>query len=105
MIDFTKQDLTNFKNGSGVVKAEIFEDENNKIMKLKLDKGVSLGLHTHIDTSEIIYIIEGEAHFIIDGKNEYLKVNDVHYCPQCSSHAVINEKNETLVLFAVVSKH
>ena len=44
----------NFNGGNKYFKVKTFNDELNKIMLI-----TSIGLHTHTDSSEIIYIISG----------------------------------------------
>ena len=94
--------LDNFKGGSGYLKAYMYTDDNNKILRGTLEKGCSIGMHTHEDTSEIIYIISGKGKSICDGLTEYLEKGNIHYCEKGSSHTLINEHEEPLVFFAVI---
>ena len=85
----------NFNGGN------IYYDGLNKIM---LITGASIGLHTHSNSSEIIYIISGSGKNICEGKEERLHEGGVHYCKKGSSHIFINVSNEDLIFFAVVAK-
>ena len=96
--------LVNFIGGEKELCAHMFVDELNKILKGRLVKGASIGLHTHVDTSEIIFVLSGEGKMICDGKEEKLVKGDVHYCPKGSSHTLMNENDEDLEFFAVVPK-
>ena len=49
----------NFNGGNKYFKVKTFNDGLNKIIKGLLIPGASIGLHTHTDSSEIIYIISG----------------------------------------------
>ena len=51
---------------------------------------------------EIIFILSGSCKVIYEGKEEYLTVGDCHYCKKGQSHAIINNGDEDLVMFAVV---
>lgn len=50
-----------------------FWDEKVKIMLSTLEKGCSIGHHIHKTSSEIIYVIEGEAKCVLDGKEEIVR--------------------------------
>lgn len=105
MIDFDEikeVSIPEFNGGKGITKGRMFIDENGKIMKAILEKGSSIGEHTHMTSSEIIYIISGVAKCILNGKEEVVKAGNCHYCPKGNTHSVINENDETLIMFCVV---
>lgn len=107
MINFSEQilqKLENFKGGEKYVLASIFENEKNKILKMIILPGASIGMHTHTDSSEIIYIIKGKAKFVIDGKTEYVCEGDCHVCPQGSSHTLINDTDTGIEILGIISK-
>lgn len=63
-IDFERMEdmvIPNFKNGTGIFVAKMFDDKKTKIMRATLAPGSSVGLHAHNDSSEIIYILSGGA--------------------------------------------
>ena len=103
--EINEVEFPQFKGGNGITKNRMFADENVKIMRVVLEKGSSIGIHTHTTNSEIIYIIDGIARCSIDGKEEILKKGECHYCPKGSTHAVLNEHAENLVMFCVVPEH
>lgn len=100
--DIEVVELPEFNGGTGVTKGRMIIDNNVKIMKAELEKGSSIGEHTHTTSSEIIYIISGVTKCILDGKEEIVKAGECHYCPKGSTHSVINENDDTLVMFCVV---
>lgn len=105
MFDFSNMpevDLVNFKGGNGTIKAIIYNDDNVKIMRLRLAKGVSLGKHSHDSTFEAVYVINGIATFNLDGKEEKVAKGCVHYCAKGHSHSVINNENEELMVYCVI---
>lgn len=91
-----------FKGGRNDLNLKLFCDDNAKIMLGRLEKGASIGLHTHDTSSEMIYIISGEADFIYDDTTETVEAGACHYCPKGHTHSMINNQDEELVFFAVV---
>lgn len=105
MIDFEKIEnkvLHEFQGGNGDIQAKIYADDTNRIVKSVYAPGVSTGYHCHDVSSEIIYILSGSCKVIHNGKEEHLTAGNCHYCKKGESHAVINDTDEDLVMFAVV---
>lgn len=96
------KELSEFRGGLGTVKARMFDDDNGKIMRATLEKGVSIGVHTHTTNSEIVYVISGTAKFTLNGKDEIVRAGECHYCPKGETHTVINEFDEPLVMFCCI---
>lgn len=108
IIDFSGIEPTvikNFRGGEKDTVTRMYVDKNNKIMQGTLEAGASIGVHTHETNSEIIYILEGKGKVLYDGKYEAVEKGSCHYCPMGHSHSLINDSNDTLVFFAVVSEH
>lgn len=106
-INFDELDLqviNNFQGGKKEFRANIFTDDLNKIIKGRCIASSSIGLHTHNTSSEIIFITKGRAKFITDGVVEYVNANECHYCKKGSSHTLINETDEDIEFYAVVSQ-
>ena len=101
--DLEEQKLPEFKGGKGTYIARMFNDDLNKIMFGKLQPGSSIGMHMHDSNSELIYIISGNADVLYDDKTEKVTCGNCHYCPKGHSHSLINNSNEDLEFFAVVS--
>lgn len=107
MIDFEKvpeQTIPHLKGGEGYAKARIFDDGKVRIMKAVLEQGCSIGLHTHTDSSEVVYILSGKGVCLLGGEKETVEAGQVHYCPKGSSHSMANENVEPLVVLCVVPK-
>lgn len=105
MINFDEievSEIPEFNGGTGITKGRMFIDENGKIMKAVLEKGSSIGEHTHKTSCEIVYIISGTAKCILNGKEEFVQAGQCHYCPKGSTHSIANENDEDLVMFCVV---
>lgn len=97
--------IPQFRGGEKNTRAKMFVDENNKIMQGFLEPGASIGMHAHDTSSEIIYILSGNAEVLFDNGMENLSAGECHYCPKGHSHSLINAGNDDLVFFAVVPEH
>lgn len=106
VIDFSNIELSvmpHFKGGEGDTKSRIFFDGMNKIMLGCLDPGCTIGYHIHDTSSEIIYILGGQARCLYDDGEEILSPGQCHYCPKGHSHSLINASaTEPLTYFAIV---
>lgn len=105
MIDFESLPITvlhEFKGGNGDIKARLYGDDLNRIVKSVYAPGVSTGYHTHDDSSEIIFILSGSCKVIHNGKESVLTAGQCHYCKKGESHAVINDCDQDLIMYAVV---
>ena len=108
IIDFEKikeTHIDNFKGGEKYIAAKMFVDNNNKIMFGYIIPGASIGLHTHIESSEIVYILKGKATIIYDNCEEIVTQGQIHYCPEGHSHALFNKSNENIEYLAIVPNH
>lgn len=106
-IDFENMEQTelkNFRGGEKTTIARMFVDDNNKIMHGKLEPGASIGMHTHEDGSEVIYILSGEGKVLYDDGEERLWQGACHYCPKGHRHSLINDSAGDMVFFAVVPR-
>ncbi len=105
IVDFKnieEQTLQHFKGGDKEVALRIFDDAHNRIMRGRLERGASIGLHTHDTNCEIIFVTCGSGHVIDDSQRLPLTAGDCHYCPQGHTHSLINDASDTLEFFAVV---
>ena len=94
--------IVRFKDGTGVFCVKMFDNHLGKIMHGKLEKGASIGYHTHETNSEIIYILEGTGVVLYDDGKEIVEAGQCHYCPKGHSHSLRNESESDLYFFAVV---
>lgn len=113
-IEFDKMDVTllpNFKGGEKEFAANMFFDGTNRIFKGRLVPGASIGIHTHDDSCEVIFILEGKGMIVelapSSGEESVSPVSagDCLYCPKDHSHSLRNTFEEgDLVFYAVVAK-
>lgn len=54
------------------------------------------------DEEEIIYMIEGEADYNVDGKIIHLKAGDCAYCPGRSLHSMLFDENQHVHFYALL---
>jgi len=94
--------IPHMRGGEKEVSATMQTDKLNRIMRGTLVPGASIGLHTHDDSSEIVYVLSGTGKMIYDGAAEILKPGMCHYCPKGHSHTFLNDGDEDVIFFAVV---
>ena len=108
LIEFDKMEPTvipHMRGGENEVRARMYTDPQNKIMRGRLIPGASIGMHTHEASSEIIYILSCKGKILYDDGCEPLEAGSCHYCPKGHAHSLINdspEGGEDLRFFAVV---
>ena len=114
IIDFGKMDvsvLPNFKGGEKEFAANMFFDGTNRIFKGRLIPGATIGMHTHDDSCEVIFILEGRGTIVerepgaeIDSISN-VTAGDCLYCPKGHTHSLQNTSEQgDLVFYAVVPK-
>ena len=103
--------LPNFKGGEKEFKANMFFDGTNRIFKGRLIPGATIGMHTHDDSCEVIFILEGRGTIIereLGAETETVapvSAGDCLYCPKGYSHSLQNTADEgDLIFYAVVPK-
>ncbi len=96
------QDLPHFKGGEGTAQAKMHVDDMGKIVLLTLPVGVTVGVHTHDDSCEIIRFLSGTGIMIDDGEKLPITPGMCHYCPKGHSHGIINNGTEPLTMWAVI---
>lgn len=99
-----EKDIPEFNGGVGITHLRMFEDANEKILFGRLEPGAAIGLHSHMTSSETIFILSGRGAVLYDGTMEPVEPGDCHYCPKGHSHSLINQGEEELVFWAVVPK-
>lgn len=112
IIDLENIDVTvmpNFKGGQKEFAANMFFDGATRIFKGRLAPGASIGMHTHEDSSEVIFVLEGNGHIVENEPGvetetiQPVSVGSCLYCPKGHSHSLQNTALEgDLVFYAVV---
>lgn len=89
-------------NGTGMMSAKMYMDEQCKIIPCSIHAGGSIGLHKHETSDDINYILSGSGKTICDGQEEILVPGTCHICKKGSEHSIINTGSADLVLLTVV---
>ena len=114
ILDFNKMGVTvlpNFKGGEKEFAANMFFDGTNRIFKGRLIPGATIGMHTHDDSCEVIFILEGSGTIVEKEPGAEtetvspVSAGDCLYCPKGYSHSLKNTADEgDLLFYAVVPK-
>lgn len=98
-----KNTIENFKGGTKHLEAQIFFDGTNRILThAKLIPGASIGMHTHDDSCEVIFITEGCGSLLEEGTKKAVQAGDCLYCPKGGAHSLVNDSESDLVFCAVI---
>lgn len=97
--------VNGLRGGQGAVGVKTFQDDDNKLMMLRLTPGAFIGRHTHETDSETMYILKGEG--TMESGEVLLPVltGDCHYCAKGQWHSLKNTGESDLVCLAVIPTH
>lgn len=103
--------LPQFKGGEKEFAANMFFDGTNRIFKGTLVPGATIGMHTHDDSCEVIFVLEGNG-TVVERSTESemetitpVSAGDCLYCQKGHTHSLRNTAEEgDLVFYAVVPK-
>ena len=70
--------------------------------EIEYPPGSELGYHQHVGTSEIYYIIEGDALYNDNGTEVALHAGDTAICPDGSWHAIKNVSDKPMRFLATI---
>lgn len=101
--DIETSRLENFKGGEKHLEARMFYDGTNRILtRARLIPGASIGMHTHEDSCEVIFILEGKGSILEEGAKKAVQAGDCLYCPIGGSHSLVNDSDSDLIFCAAV---
>ena len=106
-IDFDsipQEEIPNFRGGDGVFRIRSGVFEGTKVMRSVLPSGSSIGVHKHDGNCEVMFFVSGTGKAICDGKEERIAPGVCHFCPEGSSHGIINDGPEDLVMYAAITE-
>ena len=106
-IDFNNIESVTFpgmNDGTGMMSARMYNDENYRIIPTVIHPGGSIGNHEQNSGDDMNYIISGMGKAICDGIEEALQPGVMHICPKGLAHAIINTGAEDLVMLTIVVK-
>lgn len=103
--------LPQFKGGEKEFAANMFFDGTNRIFKGRLIPGATIGMHTHDDSCEVIFVLEGNGTIVESSPESQeetvspVSAGDCLYCQKGHTHSLRNTAEEgDLVFYAVVPK-
>ncbi len=105
LIDFSlleEMGVTGPYGGQGTLMSRAFKDTNGKIILDCLTAGSSMGMREHVNSYAVCFIMSGKGKAVCDGNEEVLSVGSCHYCPRGSSHSIINDGDEDLIMLRIV---
>lgn len=95
-----------FKGGEKEFRANMYFDGRNRLFKGCLIPGASIGIHTHEDSCETIFILSGNGSILeIENGVETLKevrAGDCLFCDKNQTHSLKNTSDKDLVFYASV---
>lgn len=101
--------MPQFKGGDKEFRANMFFDGKNRIFRGILIPGASIGMHTHDDSCEFIFILSGSGKLMEKGPADSdttistVAAGDCLYCPKGHSHSLMNNHDqEDLIFYAAV---
>lgn len=102
-----KVEVKNMRGGEGSVFIERYSKlpVNCKMYaRLTVLPNSSIGVHTHVDDEEIVYVLSGNGQVLIDGKLFPLETGSVNITKKGENHSIINNSKEPLMLLAVINE-
>jgi mannose-6-phosphate isomerase-like protein (cupin superfamily) len=109
--DMSSEVKTEVRGGKGAMgisnlfnNDESFTAHLDKMAKVTLKPGSSIGVHTHDTTEEIYYILKGNALFYDNGEKRRLQPGDATITGGGGTHSIESLGPETLEIVAVIVK-
>lgn len=103
--------LPQFKGGEKEFAANMFFDGTNRIFKGRLIPGATIGMHTHDDSCEVIFVLEGNGTIVERSPESQeetvlpVSAGDCLYCQKGHTHSLRNTAEAgDLIFYAVVPK-
>lgn len=104
--DYPKQEVNGLRGGEGIVYLQKMPTLVNMKMyaKITIPKGSSIGIHTHVEDEEVIYVLKNKGILTIDGKEMEITEGMVSLCKKGRNHSIKNIFDDDLELLAVVNE-
>ncbi|MGN1183232.1 MAG: cupin domain-containing protein [Faecalibacillus sp.] len=101
--------IENPQNGNGILtlrkilnSPDELDQKGRAFNHCFLEPGSGLGYHQHIDTTETMYILKGQARYVDENGETILNPGDVTFTDINQSHSIYAIGNETLEMIALV---
>ena len=86
-----------------IAKRMLFKSDNVIAFVLNISKGEILPGHTHMESTLLLQVMEGDAKVVTDGNETLLQVGELMQVDGQESLQVINIGSEVLRLFVTIS--
>ena len=96
--------IPGMNNGTGIMKAQMYNDDLYRIIPTTIHPGGSIGTHKQESGDDMNYIISVTGKAFCDGVEEELKPGVMHICRKDSEHSIVNTGEEDLVMLTIVVK-
>ena len=106
--EMTAQKRERMRDGSGtidllhIVSADNLPEKSRLFSTMTLEKGCSVGRHTHSGETEIYWVLEGEGVLDDNGTIKPFKEGECSICGNGEYHAISNENETPLKVLAVI---
>lgn len=106
--DVTKAE--NIHGGKGfilrdhLIQGELLHGKCTYCACITLDPECEIGLHQHVNDSELYYLIEGDAIYNDNGVEVEVHAGDALFCKPGERHAIRNETNKPVVFVAMMQE-
>lgn len=84
-------------------KATIFESPRLLVGLNAFEPGQVHALHAHHGMDKLYYVLQGEGHFLLDGREAPMRTGDLLVAPDGVPHGVRNSGAGRLVVLAVLA--
>lgn len=103
--DIEKVKVDSLRGGEGFVYLQKVPTLVNMKMyaKITIPMGSSIGVHTHQEDEEVIYVLKNKGILIIDNKEYEISEGMISLCKKGRNHSIKNIFPEDLELLAVVN--
>jgi mannose-6-phosphate isomerase-like protein (cupin superfamily) len=107
-IELQKNIVENPKNGKGIlnrwdyIKELILCGKTMTFSYIELESQSEIGIHPHMDNSEVYYFIDGEGTVSDNGEKKTVKAGDMLITQAGESHSLINTSTGNIELIAFI---
>lgn len=86
-----------------IIDESLFGGTNTLFGRITLRPGCGVPFHQHVGNNETYYILAGEGEYQDGDKKAKVKAGYVTFCPDGSSHGLVNTGKEDLVFIALIA--
>jgi quercetin dioxygenase-like cupin family protein len=84
-------------------KATLFESDRVLVGLNAFEPGQAHALHAHAGMDKMYYVLEGDGHFLLEGRDLPMRAGDMLVAPEGVPHGVRNDGAGRLLVMAVLA--